>query len=108
MSLELHNGWNYRDDGGSNRCKRKISELSRERKRQMTENYRKQYNSTKSRKIVDTPVYLMSLTLLDHDTEANLQQKEYDDYATRQETEEGIYIPYNKDETNKTRKLLCL
>ena len=47
----------------------------------------------------------MSLHLLGHDPEENLMQKEYDNYGTRRENGEKLYIPYNKAETNKTGKL---
>ena len=79
--------------------------MSKEGKPAMTEKYRKIYNLSKSRKIVEAPVHLMSLHLLGHGPEENLIQKEYDAHVTRRENGDKIYIPYNRAETNKTGKL---
>ena len=103
MSLRRNPRENRRDD--RQRRHQKISDLSKESKRNMTDKYRKAYNLTRSRKIAETPAHLMSLHLLGHDPEENLMQKEYDNYAERKEVGRKLYIPYNKAETNRTGKL---
>ena len=42
------------------------------------------------------------------DPEENDQQPEYDDFVTREQKGKGIYIPYDKNETNRTGKLVPL
>ena len=74
----------------------------------MTSNFRKVFNLTKSRQLDNTPAHLLPLVLLGRDPEENDQQPEYDDFVAREQKGKGIYIPFDKNETNRTGKLVPL
>ena len=88
--------------------KRKLTELSKEKRKQISKSFRNNLNLTESRDLEAFPSHILSLALLGQDPQENVQQEEYNDYVKRRRTGKGFYLPLDKKETMRTGKSVNL